>query len=143
MGPGTHPWRLTAAAALLPLLLSPAHARAPKGPNAHRPEADCRLCHTADAATLRSDPAKARTLIFPDLEARCASCHAGEGPSHKTGVRPRGSVPPDLPLSSDGLITCGTCHFIHGESNRANAFERIDNRRGQLCLTCHKLSELQ
>ncbi len=142
-------WRALVArgvgAALPLLLLAPpsAAARAPKGPDAHRPESDCRLCHTADAATLRSDPARARELILPDLESRCFDCHAGEGPSHKTGVRPRGVVPPELPLSSDGRITCSTCHYVHGEANRANSFERIDNRRGKLCLTCHKLSELQ
>ncbi len=131
-----------AAAALL-LLVTPATARGPRGPDVHRPDGDCFACHTADAATLRRDPARARDLVAPDLDARCSACHAAEGPSHGTGMPPKGRVPPDLPLSSGGLITCATCHYVHGEGSRASDYERIDNRRGGLCLACHRLSELQ
>jgi predicted CXXCH cytochrome family protein len=52
-------------------------------------------------------------------------------------------VPDTLPLSRDGLITCATCHFIHGEKNPYGDFVRMDNTRGGLCLTCHELKELQ
>ena len=125
------------------LLLTLAHASAPGSANVHRQNADCLFCHTSDSATLARDSVKARSLVRPDVEARCNACHGAEGPSHKTGIRPRGSLPPNLPLSSDGLITCGTCHFVHGEGDRKQSFNRIDNRRGRLCLTCHKLSELR
>jgi hypothetical protein len=111
--------------------------------NVHRPDADCAGCHTADAATLRSDPAAARNLLVPDLEERCLVCHDDEGPSHHTGIRPRKPVPADLPLSRDGVIVCATCHFMHGEQNPFGDFVRIDNSRGGLCLTCHELRELQ
>ena len=117
-------------------------ARRAKSPDVHRPEADCRVCHTADAATLRGDGEAARAALVPDLEARCADCHGDEGVSHPTGGRPQRPVPATLPLA-DGRITCATCHFMHGESDAFGDFVRIDNRRGGLCLTCHELSELQ
>ena len=110
--------------------------------NVHRPDADCAGCHTADAATLRKDPVAARDLLVPDLESRCIACH-DEGPSHHTGIRPKKPVPDTLPLSRDGLITCATCHSMHGEQNPYGDFVRIDNTRGGLCLTCHELKELQ
>jgi predicted CXXCH cytochrome family protein len=122
---------------------APADARPAPGPDVHRPDAACQGCHTADAAALGRDPAAARSALVPDIDARCMSCHGGEGPSHKTGVMPRGAVPANLPLSSNGQIMCATCHFVHGEGERSRDYQRIDNRRGQLCLTCHKMSELQ
>ena len=118
-------------------------AKKPAGENVHRPDADCMGCHTADQATLGRDHAAARALLAADLEERCVLCHNDEGPSHHTGIRPRKAVPESLPLSAEGLITCATCHFVHGEPAAADDFLRIDNSRGGLCLTCHELSELQ
>ncbi|HTQ48499.1 MAG TPA: cytochrome c3 family protein [Polyangiaceae bacterium] len=131
------------AGSALVLALAPGFARTPARESPHRADADCTLCHRGEAAALARDPVAARGLLVPDLEARCMGCHSAEGPSHRTGVRPRGAVPASLPLSSDGLITCATCHFVHGEGERKLSYERIDNRRGQLCLTCHTMSELQ
>ena len=125
------------------ILLVLATAGAPERPDPHRAGADCAWCHTADAAQLERDPAAARAALRPDLDARCSACHSGEGPSHRTGIRPTRPVPADLPLSDGGLITCSTCHYPHGEGDRRQAYERMDNRRGRLCLACHTLSELQ
>ena len=111
--------------------------------NVHRPDADCLQCHTVDRATLETEHAKARAQLAPDLESRCFTCHDDEGPSHHTGIKPTMPVPDTLPLSFDGLITCATCHFMHGEPNAVGDALRINNDRGALCLTCHKLSELQ
>ena len=61
----------------------------------------------------------------------------------QTGIPPKGAVPPQLPLSADGKITCATCHFLHGEPGAGEAFCRIDNRKGALCLSCHTLAELE
>lgn len=116
---------------------------APPGPSPHHADAPCANCHTADADTLRKDPVAARGLLLPDLEARCNICHADQGPSHKTGMPPAHAVPPSLPLSASGAITCGTCHFLHGENDQFGDYVRIDNRHGGLCLTCHTLSELE
>ena len=126
------------------LVASSAVVRAkPKGENVHTPDTDCSRCHTADRAQLTADPAAAPARLVPDIEARCNACHDDEGPSHHTGIAPRKPVPDTLPLSPDGLITCATCHFVHGESNQFGAFLRIDNSRGGLCLSCHRLEELQ
>jgi hypothetical protein len=114
-----------------------------QGEDVHRRDANCRSCHTADRDALDGDPAKARLSLRADLEATCNRCHGSQGPSHKTGVRATMSVPPALHLSSEGRLTCATCHYMHGESNRFGDFLRIDNRRGQLCLSCHQLSDLK
>src|SRR5262249_56156233 len=99
----------------------------------HRPAARCTSCHTADAAVCGGDGGGARGLLAADLEERCILCHGNEGPSHHTGIRPRGAVPDTLPLSAEGLITCATCHFVHGEPEAVGESLRIDNSRGGLC----------
>jgi hypothetical protein len=114
----------------------------PHGPNVHQQDAECRGCHTVDRGMLEQDRVGARTQLAADLEERCISCHDDEGPSHHTGIRPTKPVPDVLPLSSEGLITCATCHFVHGEQNPFGDFVRINNTRGGLCLTCHELSDL-
>jgi hypothetical protein len=118
-------------------------AAAPRGEDVHRADANCRVCHTADRATLNGNPARARTLLVPNLEATCNRCHGSEGPSHKTGMRAAMKVPAALPLDPGGIVTCATCHFLHGENNQFGDFLRIDNRRGKLCLSCHKISDLK
>lgn len=130
--------------AIVPLLtvLAPALAKKTGAENVHRTDSDCRGCHTAERDTLERDRLAARALLAADLEARCIVCH-DEGPSHHTGIRPKKPVPDTLPLSAEGLITCATCHFVHGEQNPFGAFLRVDNGRGGLCLTCHELSELE
>jgi len=134
---------VVAALVLLGVPLTVVQAK-PKADNVHRPDADCARCHTAERAALEADPNAARTtLLAPDIEDRCNGCHNDEGPSHHVGIRPHKPVPDTLPLSGSGLITCSTCHFIHGERNPFGDFVRLDNSRGGLCLTCHELSELQ
>jgi Cytochrome c3 len=136
-------WGWNALVPLLVVCLAGVAAGVRKGvDNVHRPDADCLECHTVDRATLESDHAAARAQLAPDLESRCSICH-DEGPSHHTGIKPVKPVPAILPLSAEGLITCATCHFMHGEPNAVGDALRIDNDRGALCLTCHTLSELQ
>jgi hypothetical protein len=133
-------WLLTL---LLPLAtLTVVRAEKPQGENVHRPEVECRSCHTVERDVLEQDRVAARALLASDLEERCILCHGNEGPSHHTGIRPTKPVPDTLPLSAEGLITCATCHFIHGEQNPFGDFVRINNARGGLCLTCHELSDL-
>lgn len=108
----------------------------------HGADVDCTACHTADRATLERDPRAAASLVVSDLEDRCSVCH-DQGLSHQTKIRPIKDVPGALRLSAEGLITCPTCHFVHGEQNPFGNFVRIDNSRGGLCLTCHYLSELE
>ncbi len=120
-----------------------AAAAKPQGENVHHPEADCASCHTRERAALQADPAAARGQLVPDIDQRCSNCHNDEGPSHHVGIKPTKPVPETLPLSDQGLIICATCHFVHGEHTPNEDFERIDNSRGALCLSCHELSELQ
>jgi len=131
-----------AAVALLVATFATTAAKS-KRENVHRPDADCASCHTADRARLEREAATARGLLVSDIDARCNACHADEGPSHRTGMPPHRPVPETLPLSGSGVITCGTCHFVHGERESVREFLRIDNSRGGLCLTCHELAELQ
>jgi len=131
-----------AATALFAVLLAVSLAK-PKGENVHRSDADCASCHTADRTKLERDAVAARDLLVADVDARCNACHSDEGPSHRTGIPPKGQVPVTLPLSGNGTIACATCHFVHGERNPFGDFVRVDNSRGGLCLTCHQLSELQ
>jgi hypothetical protein len=133
-------WLLTL---LLPLAaLTAVRAEKPLGENVHRPDVECRSCHTVARDVLEQDRVAARALLASDLEARCILCHGNEGPSHHTGIRPTKPVPDTLPLSAEGLITCATCHWVHGEQNPWGDFVRVNNARGGLCLTCHELSEL-
>ena len=133
---------LAAALVLLAAALAIVEAT-PKRENVHRPDAECAGCHTADRAALEADRVAARTSLVPDIDARCNACHGDEGPSHRTGIPPRKPVPDTLPLSGSGLITCATCHFVHGERDPFGDFVRMNNSRGGLCLTCHELAELQ
>ena len=135
-------WAVAGFVLLVPLVAEVLATR-PQGENVHRPGADCTACHSVAQAALAHDPVAARVLLAPDLEERCILCHGDQGPSHHTGIKPRKPVPDTLPLSAEGLITCATCHFVHGEPNAFADFVRIENSRGGLCLTCHELSELE
>ena len=119
----------------------PVHAKT-GGQNVHKPDTDCARCHTVDRPVLKENPVAAPHQLVPDVEQRCTACH-DEGPSHRTGMAPGKPRPETLPLSDSGQITCATCHFVHGERDPYGDFVRIDNSRGALCLTCHKLEDLQ
>jgi hypothetical protein len=133
--------RTVSAFTLLAMSLGLAQAKTERE-DVHKPEVDCARCHTVGRPVLEENPAAAPHQVVPDVEQRCTACH-DEGPSHRTGLPPAKPVPDILPLSDTGLITCSTCHFVHGERNPYGDFVRIDNSRGALCLTCHKLEELQ
>jgi len=143
-GPSGPSWlsRCTLVFWLVALPAGTAQAKSDHGENVHRPDVACVACHTSDRDTLNSDRTAARGRLAPDLEQRCTKCH-DEGPSHRTGIPAKKPVPDTLQLSQDGLITCATCHFSHGEPDPFHDFLRMDNSRGGLCLTCHELSELQ
>jgi len=141
-GFGRRPLQWGALALVVILGIAVGAAGKPHGPNVHQPNAECRSCHTVERENLEQDRAAAKTRLAADLEERCISCHDDEGPSHHTGIRPTKPIPDTLPLSVEGLITCATCHYIHGEQNPFGDFVRINNSRGGLCLTCHELSEL-
>ena len=134
-------WCTLSAFTLLAISAAPALAKSTQE-NVHKPNVDCARCHTVGRPELEENPTAAVHHVAPDVEQRCTVCH-DEGPSHRTGLPPAKPVPDILPLSDTGLITCSTCHFMHGERNPYGDFVRVDNSRGGLCLTCHKLEELK
>ncbi|RMG74425.1 MAG: hypothetical protein D6710_01565 [Nitrospirae bacterium] len=100
---------------------------------------ECVLCHVGD-------PRKGKEnipLVAPEEEL-CADCHSDleETLSHPVGVYPRNTViPPDMPLSDDGTLTCSTCHDIHMPyKNRfglSTHFLRRMVQGRQFCAICH------
>ncbi len=69
----------------------------------------------------------------------CYKCHPPEilGISHPVGVaQKRGTTVPNyLPTLEGGIITCVTCHDVHGGNRKY--FTRLDASK-DLCKTCHK-----
>jgi predicted CXXCH cytochrome family protein len=69
----------------------------------------------------------------------CYKCHPPEilGVSHPVGVaQKRGTNVPDyLPTLEGGIITCVTCHEVHGGNQKH--FTRMKTIK-DLCKTCHK-----
>ena len=69
----------------------------------------------------------------------CHRCHPPEilGISHPVGVAQKGgtNVPDYLPTLEGGIITCVTCHEVHGGNRKY--FTRMEGRK-DLCKTCHK-----
>ncbi len=46
-------------------------------------------------------------------------------------------LPSDLPLDAQNQLQCSTCHDPH--NNGFGQFLRVDNRRSQLCVSCHNI----
>jgi predicted CXXCH cytochrome family protein len=69
----------------------------------------------------------------------CYQCHPPEdlGVSHPVGVGPGGKtkIPDDLPTLEGGIITCFTCHNVHGSSRRYFARKKITK---DVCISCHE-----
>jgi len=120
----------------------------------------CQHCH-ADPVSA-SELASRRQIAFrQDPISMCTDCHNDSASSHSVDIKVDFSVPPDLPLSASGKITCLTCHKAHGRqhSNRPWASvsfvdrllnsERLtktyllrrNNANGELCLVCHDPEE--
>ena len=69
----------------------------------------------------------------------CYKCHPPEilGVSHPVGVAQKGgtNVPDYLPTLEGGIITCVTCHEVHGGNQKY--LTRMETLK-DLCKTCHK-----
>ena len=107
------------------------------GPHAF---SDCTRCHLTDS----SGKIQGRRLTA-SVTTLCAECHAAvlnDGYLHPVDVRPRHAVvPPDLPLSVEGEITCATCHDLHGQEDTSfglpgHYLRRADQGR-EFCKACH------
>lgn len=100
------------------------------------PGNECQFCHIDH----EKEP---RNLRAPVTDI-CSECHeqATLKSSHPVDVYPTNtSIPPELPVRG-GMITCSTCHDIHGEG--LNVFrEKTYYLRGSstgrhFCIYCHK-----
>src|SRR5689334_8129482 len=76
---------------------------------------ECSSCHGLAAPAGKA----ARSLTAP-VSMLCIRCHArifSEGFLHPVDVIPQGvAIPPDMPLSASGALTCATCHDVHAEA---------------------------
>ncbi len=86
---------------------------------------ECGYCH------LTSD----KTRLRASLAELCIVCHsdAKDQKQHRVGMVPSMKVD-ELPLSSDGKMTCITCHDPHGKSGYVNLLRTSPEK---LCSKCH------
>ncbi|WP_198245580.1 cytochrome c3 family protein [methane-oxidizing endosymbiont of Gigantopelta aegis] len=129
----------------------------------HDPAVNNEFCQHCHAGPLnRTEPTNRHPMTFrQDPISMCTDCHSDNASSHSVDIAVDFTVPPDLPLSASGKITCLTCHKAHGRqhSNRPWASvsfidrlvnsERLtktyllrrNNANGELCLVCHDPEE--
>jgi cytochrome c554/c'-like protein len=142
---------------LLLLLASPATAV----PNPHEvlSEGDnCVSCHLNGNPDIND---KDSLVLKGDLVEQCAECHPDQlVTGHPVNKKHFGSRRVPLPLDDNEEVVCITCHSPHlpwkdkepyipvsifkkirntilGKGEYRTYFLRINNRDGQLCLTCH------
>lgn len=160
---------LTAGSGLLLLVFTTQSYTAGENPHLVSKQFDqalCASCH-ADTPELQSDePLLTKNLpvqldkFAQDGVAMCSSCH-DPNQGHKVGLNIDFPVPADMPLNPENDMICLTCHYTHGslESDRPQASfsfmdrlmnaERLrksfllrrNNSDGELCLTCHNVTQ--
>lgn len=117
--------------------------------NPHSEGGDCAVCHVAPPDKLRGWFVFGSTKreMKADLNQLCLQCHTvkpepegslGVGIGHATGKKPAANRG-DLPLASDGTITCATtCHNMHVISdNRQLQQKHLRLPANSLCISCH------
>jgi len=101
---------------------------------------ECLSCHLTDSAGKILE----RQMTAP-ITTLCARCHEkilAEGYLHPVDTRPQNiRVPEDMPLSSQGELTCSTCHDIHGSYftpyDTPSHFLRRYEGGQEFCQACH------
>jgi predicted CXXCH cytochrome family protein len=102
------------------------------------PATDCILCHQVGASNQILGTGENITPL-------CESCHPNlfsEGYMHPVDIQPIDvSVPADLPLTSDGYLTCNTCHDVHSSPETPFGTKSYFLRRYEsgvaFCSSCH------
>ena len=122
----------------------------------------CTKCHEGWGANQEELPS--HDNVFKPIPTRlnktetCLGCHKIEDEAHPLNIKPKNATPADLPLGTNGEITCLTCHFAHGprESSKPFVSETLLNKmfsfgkksyktyylrranpKGELCNACH------
>jgi len=78
-----------------------------------------------------------------NISVLCTRCHEIDPSSHVVDVVPLIGVPPGMPLSDTGTITCGTCHDPHTNAadpatGEKTYFLRQSGPGQEFCLLCHE-----
>lgn len=99
----------------------------------------CRVCHRE--VSVHGQEMKNNLLFGKDHIVLCYSCHGEMDPCHLVMIKmPPGKTAPDvLPLTSDGKITCSTCHdpTPAGGCNVGIRGVGPSEPVSALCLRCH------
>lgn len=98
----------------------------------------CALCH-------QGDPSSALSIAQTSLSQACRRCHQkifDSGYMHPVDIAPQKvMIPRDMPLSRNGLLTCNTCHDVHGDYLRPDGSQSYFLRRNvsgkAFCAACH------
>ena len=104
-------------------------------------EAELLTSPTASADAHKSANGQDRPLVTKEeLTIKgCDRCHPSEilGVSHPVGIAVKmgTNVPDDLPTLKGGIITCVTCHDVHGGDRKYFARKEITK---DICITCHE-----
>ncbi len=104
-------------------------------------EAELLTSPTASADAHKSANGQDRPLVTKEeLTIKgCDRCHPSEilGVSHPVGIAVKmgTNVPDDLPTLKGGIITCVTCHDVHGGDRKYFVRKEITK---DICITCHE-----
>jgi predicted CXXCH cytochrome family protein len=96
----------------------------------------CKSCHASVGMKKRGVMRKPASEI-------CTGCHKLPGHSHPVDIKPAMTVPPDLPLDINGMITCATCHdphmaYLDSLTGEKTMYVRRGNTGRTFCAACHE-----
>ena len=126
---------------LLLLFLVP--ARGARDDNPHDFQlVGCSHCHLLVPG---SSQTVEKRVFRKSIDSLCQECHQAtleDNLNHRVGIRPSMRVPEDLHLSTNGELSCITCHNPHAEYRNAKTkarsyFLRRGMLKRELCLACH------
>ncbi len=97
-------------------------------------QSQCKLCHTGE-------PNSPEFLTVKSSSLTCKTCHKEifeSGFMHPVDIIPeKVTVPRDMPLSNNGLLTCNTCHNVHADYKKSSNFLRRQELPRIFCVICH------
>jgi hypothetical protein len=133
--------RTAIALGLLLLFLVPARGARDDNPHNFQP-VGCSHCHLLDPG---SSQTVEKTVFRKSIDSLCQECHQAaleDNLNHRVGIRPSMRVPEDLHLSSNGELSCITCHNPHTayrnpKTKARTYFLRRGMLKRELCLACH------
>lgn len=96
---------------------------------------NCTSCH--EYVTVKS-----RGVMKKPVGEICLGCHKLPGHSHPVDLEPAMSIPQDMPLDNNGLLTCATCHDPHMPSvdritGKKTLYLRRSGPNRMFCMSCH------